>query len=380
MGAASRRNFGLERHSGRRDDLELVEEPPVDTGSRREHVHGDPAAQGSFELEDAFGRWLSCPVEQVLFFEFVGLAFRGVGVETPPALLQRSDRLLERLRKGAPDGHHLADRLHPSTETVGGTRQLFERPTGDLRDDVVDRRLEARRGRSGDVVRDLVEGVADSESGRDFGDGKARRLGSERTRPRDPRVHLYHQARAVLGVHGELDVGATRLHSDPTDACEGLVAHHLIFDVRESLGGRDGYGVAGVHTHRVEVLDRAHDDAVVRAVAHDFELELLPTRDRALHEHSVDGARGKPLRRHLNELLAVEGDPRAGSAEYEARTHHDREADPFADRDCFVEGGGEPRCGNLEPDLLHRRLEQVAVLCGPDRIGVGTDQADTCCV
>jgi hypothetical protein len=40
--------------------------------------------------------------------------------------------------------------------------------------------------------------------------------------------------------------------------------------------GRDGDRVAGVHAHRVEVLDGADDDAVVLVVAHDLHLEFLP--------------------------------------------------------------------------------------------------------
>jgi len=54
--------------------------------------------------------------------------------------------------------------------------------------------------------------------------------------------------------------------------------------------------VAGVHAHRVEVLDRAHDDAVVLAVAHHFHLELFqPITDSSISSSRVGEASEAPL-------------------------------------------------------------------------------------
>jgi hypothetical protein len=91
----------------------------------------------------------------------------GIATESETTLLERPQRLLEALGERAPDRHHLADRLHLGAEDPGGAGQLLERPARDLGDHVVDHRLEARRRRHrrglGDVVGDLVEGVADRE-------------------------------------------------------------------------------------------------------------------------------------------------------------------------------------------------------------------------
>ena len=57
--------------------------------------------------------------------------------------------------------------------------------------------------------------------------------------------------------------------------------------IRQGLRGSDGDRVTCVNPHGVEVLDRADDDAVVRFVTHDLELEFLPTGDRAFDEHRV---------------------------------------------------------------------------------------------
>ena len=55
-----------------------------------------------------------------------------------------------------------------------------------------------------------------------------------------------------------------------------LVAQLLVEPVGQRLLRRDRDAVAGVHAHRVDVLDRADDHDVVVAVAHHLELELAP--------------------------------------------------------------------------------------------------------
>jgi hypothetical protein len=69
-----------------------------------------------------------------------------------------------------------------------------------------------------------------------------------------------------------------------------------------------------VHAHRVEVLDGADDDAVVGAVAHDLELELLPTGDRRLDEDLADGAGVEAGGGDAGELVGRGGDAGALAA------------------------------------------------------------------
>ena len=101
-------------------------------------------------------------------------------VERRAALLERAQRLLQRGRVVAADRHRLADRLHGGGERRVGGRELLEREPRHLDDDVVERRLEARRRDPGDVVRDLVEAVADGELRGDLGDREAGGLRGER--------------------------------------------------------------------------------------------------------------------------------------------------------------------------------------------------------
>ena len=131
--------------------------------------------------------------------------------------------------------------------------------------------------------------------------------------------------------------------STPTvaQAGRGGVAQHLVLLVGERQRRRHRDRVAGVHAHRVEVLDRAHHDHGVGAVAHHLELVLLPALDRALDQHLADRARRRARPDRFAVLVAVVDDRRAGAAERERRPQDRREADDV---------GGAPVGGASERD------------------------------
>ena len=70
--------------------------------------------------------------------------------------LARAHRLGERLPEGPADRHHLPHALHVRGEPSVDAGELLEGEPRPLDDGVVDGRLEGRRRRPGDVVRDLV--------------------------------------------------------------------------------------------------------------------------------------------------------------------------------------------------------------------------------
>jgi hypothetical protein len=239
-------------------------------------------------------------------------------LEPVVADLERADRLLEALLEGAPDRHHLAHRLHLRRQRAVGLRELLEGEARDLGHDVVDGRLEAGRRLAGDVVADLVERVADGQLGGDLGDREAGRLGGQRRRARDARVHLDDHQRAVLGVHRELDVRAAGVDADLADDRERRVAHLLVFLVGQRLGRRDGDRVAGVHAHRVEVLDRADDDDVVGGRASPrARTPSSPARSARAGSGGAATAGGPSA--PMVELGVGPGDAAAGAAQREAR-------------------------------------------------------------
>ena len=374
--AESVRGRGLNGPALLGDGQHLVEKPGVDPGGLVDLVDGVAPAQQRLDLEDPFGRGDHGRRCQGVVVHLVECRLGQVGIESEPSVLERPQPLLEGLGEGSADGHDLADRLHRSPEHAGRSGELLERPTGDLGDDVVDGRLEGRRGLLSNVVWDLVEGVADREAGCDLGDREAGGLRGQCRRAAHPRVHLDDDLLPGVRIDGELHVGATRLHADPAQAGEGSVAHLLVLEVGQRLDGRHRDRVAGVDAHGVEVLDRADDDAVVGPVAHDLELELLPASDRAFDEDLVDPAGVEALGRDPFELLGCRSDAGAAPTEDVGRTDHGRKADALDHPTCLVHVVGDTGGWDVEADLEHRRLEALAVLGRGDGLGIGADQLD----
>ena len=355
------------------DPGDLVEEPLVDAARGVNLLDGHPSPDQLGNLEDPLRRRRSEGAEQPGRRLSGELILGRVGVETESALLQRAEGLLQTLGKRPADRHHLADRLHLCPEHPTGTGELLECPARHLGDDVVDRRFEARRRLAGDVVGDLVERVADGELGSDLGDRKSGRLGRQRRRSRDPWVHLDDHLAPGGRIEGELHVRSTRLHADASDAGERGVAHLLVFDVAERLRRGDGDRIAGVHAHRIDVLDRADDHAVVGVITHHLELELLPAGDRLLDEDLADRARRQPGVGEPAELLRVRGDTRAPPAEDVRRADDHRQPDDPDDLHASSSEWAMPDAWYVEADADHRRLELTAILGGGDRRGVGSE-------
>ena len=233
------------------------------------------------------------------------------------ARLDAVERLQQRLRQRPPDPERLADGAHLGPERARVAGELLEVEARRLHGDVVESRLEGGAGDARDVVRQLVERVADSEQRRKLRDREAGRLRRERRGARDARVHLDQLQLAGLRLVGELDVGAARGDPDGARAGERRVAEPLQLAIRERLLRRDRPRVAGVDADRVEVLDRADDDAVAGGVDDDLELELLPALERALDEHLADRARVEAVLDTRLQLVACPGDPAAAAAERE---------------------------------------------------------------
>ena len=154
---------------------------------------------------------------------------------------------------------------------------------GTLRHDIVDGRLEAGGRFPGNVVGQLVQGVPHCQLGRDLGYRKSGRLRGQGGRARDPRIHLDHHhdahspdCTANWMLDPPVSTPISRMHR------KGLVPHDLILAIAQGLGRCHGDGIAGVHTHRIEVLDGTNHHAVVGPVPHDLHLELFPARRGSL--------------------------------------------------------------------------------------------------
>ncbi len=359
------------------DQQDLVAEPRVDPGGLVHPLDRHEPAERGLDLEDALGGGHGRGADELVVVVVVELVLGRVAVEAEPAGFEGPQRLLQRFRERPADRHHLADRLHLRAEHRHRTGQLLERPTRDLGDDVVDRRLERRGRLAGDVVAHLVEPVADRELRGDLRDREAGRLARQRARTRHARVHLDDDLLAGTRIDCELHVGPAGLDTDTADARERGVSHPLVLDVGERLGGSDRDRLAGVHAHRVEVLDRADDDHVVGVVAHDLELVLLPSDDAALDEDLGDRARGEAPFGDALHLALVVCDAGAATAEDERGAHDHRVADLGRDRERLVDRIRDTRRRHAQADLGHRVLEALTILGGADRLGLRTDHLDT---
>src|SRR5208282_3346115 len=182
--------------------------------------------------------------------------------------IEGADSLLQRFFECAADGHHFAYGFHLRAQRFVGAGKFFELPLRNLDNHVVERGLEAGGSLARDVVRNLIERIADGKLGGDFRDGETGRLRCQRGRTRDARVHLDDYHAPGRGIDRELDIRSTGLDADLADYGNRRIAHHLVLAVGERLRRGDGDGVAGMHAHGIEVFDRADDDDVVSRVAH----------------------------------------------------------------------------------------------------------------
>ena len=177
-------------------------------------------------------------------------------------------------------------------------------------------------------------------------------------------------------MHRELNVRSAGLHADGADDALRFIAHRLVLVIRERLLRRDGDRVAGVHAHRIEVLDRADDDDVVRLVAHHLELELFPAADRLLDQNAVHRRELDSVRSGRPQFFDVVRNSPTRPAQRERRADHQRIADAHRDLLRFVDGAGITRARHLDADSEHAVFEQLAVFGRLDRVVIRADQFD----
>ena len=357
--------------------VQAVEEPRINARGVVQVLHAPATAQCLGDIGDAPLARTGHSRREVVLIQGCQLA-RALRVHAEAAgpVLERAHGLAKRLFERAADRHDLAHGLHARGERRVGALELLKGEAGHLDHAVVDRRLEARRRGASDVVGDLIEGITHGKTRGGLGNGEARGLGGEGRGTAHTRVHLDDDEASVLGVDRELHVRAARLDADLLQNRQGGGAHALVLEIGQGLRRGDGDGVARVHAHGVEVLDGAHDDAVAGAVAHDLHLVLLPALDGLLDEHLSRRGQLEALGHDLDELGLVVGHAAAGATHGEARAQHARIARGFHDLERVLDRVGVTGAGDLEAELGHGLVEELAVLATLDRGEVAADHLD----
>ena len=355
--------------------VDTVEVPRIDTADGMDASDVPATAQGLDHKEDAMlGR--GCHGLSKLVVAQLVSTLLATGADALVTVLQRAHGLAKGLLKGAADRHNLAHGLHARGERRISTLELLEGKARHLDHAVVDRGLKAGGRCLGDVVDDLVERVAHSQARGGLGNGETRGLGGQRGRTAHARVHLDDDQAAGVGVHGKLHVGAAGLDADLLQNGERGHAHALILKVGERLRRRHGDGVAGMHAHGVEVLDGAHDDAVAGVVTHDLHLVLFPTLDGLLDQHLVGGREFQALAHDGDELLVGVSDAAAGAAEGKARAQYAGIAHALGDGLGVGHAVGIARARDLQADLGHGLVKELAILTALDGGKVAADHLD----
>src|SRR5690606_31005325 len=111
-------------------------------------------------------------------------------------------------------------------------------------------------------------------------------------------------------------------------------------------------------------------------IANDLHLELFPAEHGLLEQHLVRRRLLDAVADDLLELLAVVRDAAARAAEREHWTDDDREPNLLLNGPGFLHRMRDPGASDLEPDLLHRVAELLAVLGHVDRLARRRDELD----
>ena len=134
--------------------------------------------------------------------------------------------------------------------------------------------------------------------------------------------------------------------------------------------------IAGVNAHRIEILDRANNDAVVGLVADDLHLEFLPAEHALLDQHLVGRRSVDAALDDVDELALGIGEATAGATHGEARADDRRQANVIERLQRLRQRLDLMRTRRSETDLGHRLAEELAVFGLVDRLRSGADHLD----
>ena len=124
-----------------------------------------------------------------------------------------------------------------------------------------------------------------------------------------------------------MHVGAAGRNADAVEDLARHVAQPLNLFVGQGLSRRDGDAVAGVHAHRVQILNRADDDEIAFGIPHQLQLIFFPAEQALIDQHLAQGALLNAVGSDPPQFVAIVSDAPAGAAHRERRPNQNRIAD-----------------------------------------------------
>ena len=348
--------------------LHLLDKPLLYVGLVVNLIHGSTLAECFVHLEMTLAGRRCQLLQQLLLAELMEILHKAEAVASG---LQAADCLLESFLVGLTDAHDLAYGAHLRAELVLNTLELLKCPAGELDYYVVTARNILIEGAAFAAGKFLKSKARCQHCGNE-GNREARSLRSQSRGTGCSRVDLDYDDTIALRVMGELYVGS----ADNLHAVYNLVSL-LLQTLLNFLGNRKhrcrAEGVAGVNTHRVDVLDEANRDHVAFAVADNLKLQLLPAEDGLLNQHLAYEAGLKTSRANGAELFLVVHKTAAGAAHGVSRTENYRVAELVGNRKGLVNAVRNLASRHLDAELVHCILKLDSVLTALDGIHLHAD-------
>ena len=366
------RQFAVFQFSIHPDEVhQLVEEPFVDHGYLMDMFNRESSLEAFIDSIDS----LVIRLMDLCFDLFIGIFFKFRQGQRFQTQFDTSDSLHDTLFKGSTDCHDLTGSLHLGTEGTFCIDKLVKRPLGEFDDQVVQCRLKAGIGCTGNGVDNLVHRITDSDLGCNLCNRVTGCLGSQRGRTGNTGVYLDNRILHRFRMECKLAVASAfdfQLRND----VQSSGTQHLVFFICQCNSRSNDNRVTGMDTNRVEVFHRADGDDIVLSVTDDLELDFLPAGDTLFNQNLGNRGETQTVCCDIPQLSFVLSDTAAGTTQRKCRTNDNRVVDNFCKIDrilnCCYDLGRNDRL----IDCFHRILKALSVLCFVDSFGVSTQQLD----
>ncbi len=170
----------------------------------------------------------------------------------------------------------------------------------------------------------------------------------------------------------ELDIRATN-NADGIDDSIGIFLQLLLQRLGDGQHGSDAEAVAGMHAHRIDVLDETDSDHVALPIPYHFKLQLFPAQNRLLNEDLPDQTRRDPASGYRLQLFNIIRDPAAGAAERIRGSNDHGIAQLLRDQHSVITGIRRRAPGYRDIQHRHRLLEGYPVFATFNRVRFDAD-------